>query len=85
MNNENNCKHTTFTYERFTTSTGNAAFRELIVIRCEECGTAIGAFPSLLLQTINTLGRGLDVIHEDINELRTKLIGSTNITKKSNR
>ena len=66
MNHEQNCKHTSFTCEEVNTVGSNL---KIAVIRCSDCGEAIGAFPSDMPANINRLINDADRLYKEIRKL----------------
>jgi hypothetical protein len=68
MENEGNCKHSEFRYEEVMLNKDTTIFK-VAIIRCIDCGTAIGAF---LPQDVNHLylGMGIKHVEEEIMEIK---------------
>lgn len=59
-----NCAHCSFQYETVTASGVNVA-----IIRCSECGEAIGAFLPQLPDALNKLAQGLTTLYDEVKKL----------------
>jgi hypothetical protein len=71
MENESNCKHLSFHYEEAKLQRNGIEFN-IAIIRCTNCGTAIGTFiPNFF--DFNELGRGIETVLKDIRAIKIAL------------
>jgi transcription elongation factor Elf1 len=63
---QTDCKHKLFSLE---TTTVNGLNCKIGIVRCSQCGTAIGAFIPQVLDALNAIGGKLDALQESIKRL----------------
>jgi hypothetical protein len=62
------CKHRSFSYENITATGANI---KLGIVRCSQCGTAIGAFIPQVPDALNGISEKLDNLKKDIQRLNS--------------
>ena len=64
---DQNCKHTSFSTEQGDATGANI---KIGIVRCSQCGTAIGALYPQALIALSALGDKLDAIQQEIKKLQ---------------
>jgi transcription elongation factor Elf1 len=65
---EQSCKHRSFSFEVITATGANM---NIGIVRCNQCGTAIGAFIPQIPNALNVISRQLDDLKKDIQRIKS--------------